>query len=94
MVEMSWLLRSFHICIALLKTISYKWLLPSQAILHLHLQGLLEMSITLVKTVHMPNAYVTGSEKTTLITQKRKIILLDRTLDEPILYRLQFVSGA
>ena len=38
--------------------------------------------------------YVTGSEKTTLITQKGKIILLDRTVDEPIFYRLQFVSGA
>ena len=37
---------------------------------------------------------MTGSEKTTLITQKRKIILLDRTVDEPLLYRLQFVSGA
>ena len=37
---------------------------------------------------------VTGSEKTTLITQKRKIILLDRTVDEPMLDRLQFVSGA
>ena len=26
--------------------------------------------------------------------QKRKIILLNRTVDEPLLYRLQFVSGA
>ena len=46
------------------------------------------------RLVYFKEVYVTGSEKTTLIAQKRKNLLLTGTVDVTMLYLLQFVSGA